>query len=350
MTTAKNNKYNQDDEVLARLYKEGAKEEPPTKLNNEIINYAATANKPEAKNSKVSSHFGGGWKVPLSMAASLVVVFALLIQLEQSPQQLEIPPIPEASRSTESKDELFKSKTSSADISTEETMADDTSSMEQEVGTLGATKNDTIQLKEKKSTTTTSKAEEAPEAISTIEHDRSLERLIPQDRLGNSYRADKNSTDANNNDASKNGTSKNDTSKNSTPILSNPAATESNLIKSPITKASKPHAAKKQIQISNDDALSSHSETFSSEAIQHKGSATDSTAQKADTIVTESDRHADIALESEQEFAPIPVEDWLLMIEQLVARKDYAEAARQLEKFKYAHPKVNVEDLDAKIP
>ena len=57
-----------------------------------------------------------------------------------------------------------------------------------------------------------------------------------------------------------------------------------------------------------------------------------------------------MAEDAEQEFAPIPVEDWLLMIEKLIARKDYAEAARQLQKFKQVHPKVNVEDLDAKIP
>ncbi len=38
------------------------------------------------------------------------------------------------------------------------------------------------------------------------------------------------------------------------------------------------------------------------------------------------------------------------MIEKLIAKKDYAEAARQLQKFKQTHPKVNVEDLDSKIP
>ena len=54
--------------------------------------------------------------------------------------------------------------------------------------------------------------------------------------------------------------------------------------------------------------------------------------------------------EEDLDFAPLPVEDWLLMIELLVAKKDYAEAARQLNKFKQAHPNVNVEDLDSKIP
>ncbi len=54
--------------------------------------------------------------------------------------------------------------------------------------------------------------------------------------------------------------------------------------------------------------------------------------------------------EEDLDFVPLPVENWLLMIELLVAKKDYAEAARQLNKFKQAHPNVNVEDLDSKIP
>ena len=62
------------------------------------------------------------------------------------------------------------------------------------------------------------------------------------------------------------------------------------------------------------------------------------------------DRDNALMADEEAGFAPMPVEYWLLMIEQLVARKDYAEAARQLEKFKQAHPKINVEDLESKIP
>ena len=71
--------------------------------------------------------------------------------------------------------------------------------------------------------------------------------------------------------------------------------------------------------------------------------------QHAQEPMTQHREDAQIA-EDESGFAPIPVEDWLLMIEKLIARKDYAEAARQLEKFKQAYPKVNVEDLEAKIP
>lgn len=81
---------------------------------------------------------------------------------------------------------------------------------------------------------------------------------------------------------------------------------------------------------------------------ESRGDNSTTSGMAADAELT--DELRDENIQTEAEFAPIPVEDWLLMIERLVARKDYAEAARQLEKFKQAHPKVNVEDLDAKIP
>ena len=86
-----------DDQVLAHLYKEGAKETAPAKLNYEIINHAAKVEKPTS----VNSHFGGGWKVPLSLAASIVVVFGLIVQIDQNPDQSTLPPIPEISAPTE---------------------------------------------------------------------------------------------------------------------------------------------------------------------------------------------------------------------------------------------------------
>ena len=87
--------------------------------------------------------------------------------------------------------------------------------------------------------------------------------------------------------------------------------------------------------------------SMSKESIYREDSQT-SSDMAADTEL--GDKEVQTEEQSESKFAPIPVEDWLLMIERLVAKKDYAEAARQLEKFKQAHPKVNVEDLDAKIP
>jgi len=72
-----------DNEVLTQLYKTGANETPPAKLNYEIIKYAADAQVNTESPIEGSSHFGGGWKVPLSMAACLVVVFGLLVQIDQ---------------------------------------------------------------------------------------------------------------------------------------------------------------------------------------------------------------------------------------------------------------------------
>ena len=92
-TNSQNN--SNDDEILGRLYKEGSKEMAPAKLNYEILQYAKNAEMPSGS----ASHFSGGWKVPLSLAASIVVVFGLFVQLDQSPQPLDLPPIPELSTS-----------------------------------------------------------------------------------------------------------------------------------------------------------------------------------------------------------------------------------------------------------
>ena len=80
------NNETQDDEVLARFYKEGAKEIPSKELDGKILAYAAE----KEKSKQGSSHFSGGWKVPLSMAASVVLVFAILIQIDQKYNPSEI--------------------------------------------------------------------------------------------------------------------------------------------------------------------------------------------------------------------------------------------------------------------
>lgn len=317
MTTANNNHPSQDDRVLEQLYKEGAKDEPPAKLNDEIINYAANASKSDAKNSQVGSHFGGGWKVPLSMAASVVVVFALLVQLEQSPQQLELPPIPEIPIPAESKDSLFKSNTSPAEKYEEESKTKGSLNIERETNELSAPSASSIDLK------------------GNQKHPSSRDRLILEDTLDNASRVD---------EYRKEDDSHPDLS--TTPSIT---TRESTSMESPAA-ASKPATIKKQMQKSDHDALTSHPKTVPNKSIQQRATAHEPAMQSMDNAGATSDITPEIAEESEQAYAPIPVEDWLLMIERLVARKDYAEAARQLEKFKDAHPKVNVEDLDAKIP
>ena len=132
MTNNSQNDSNQDDQVLAQLYKEGAKETPPAKLNYEIINYAAKTEKSVGG----SSHFSGGWKVPLSLAASVVVVFALLVQLDQSPQQLELPPIPEISAPAGSKSGKSDKGEMNNINKANEAMSDDTSSFNKDAKEL----------------------------------------------------------------------------------------------------------------------------------------------------------------------------------------------------------------------
>lgn len=255
----------QDDQVLAQLYKEGAKNTPPAKLNYEIISYATNANQNIPSHKQVSSHFDDGWKVPLSMAASVVIVFALLVQLDQSPQQLELPSTPDISISVEPKsrqpqDNVLISKPATEKLyETEESLANDISSKNAE------------------------------------------------------------------------------------------------------QKTDKSQVARQQMQESSKDVLSSVTETAPKDNIQPKNLSEKPVAQghedtlnasviSADTEIESDEAHTQKKAENEPELAPIPVEDWLLMIELLIARKDYAEADRQLVKFKQAHPKINVDDLDAKIP
>ena len=45
------------------------------------------------------SHFGAGWKVPLSLAAGVVLVFTLLVQLDRNPPPSEIVSIPVGDKS-----------------------------------------------------------------------------------------------------------------------------------------------------------------------------------------------------------------------------------------------------------
>ena len=124
----------------------------------------------------------------------------------------------------------------------------------------------------------------------------------------------------------------------------------------------KPQVMKKQMQVPAKDRLKINVPATASDGVtQERSMQKHRDNNNTSTLAADSESTEDLTAESaeelysspiqtEAEFAPIPVEDWLLMIEKLVAQKDYAEAARQLAKFKQAHPKVNVEDLDAQIP
>lgn len=324
-----------DDEVLAQLFKQGAKETPPAKLNDEILKYAANPDQSDAATSNsVGSHFGGGWKVPLSMAASVVVVFALLVQLDQNPQQLELPPVPKISTPTEHNEELLEA---------DEAFANDASSLknDKKESELSSQNSGTIITDNPVGMETQRSADEIQVAPSTINKNMGSnpeeKATISRERI----QIKQESTII-------------PSAPSTSPSTTSSKAEEGYTKPSP-EKLEKPHAAKKQMQAPAQESLNRNAvDTAPGAATQEKfsykrrdSSNTSDLAADAEDVTNEPDS---TSAPTEAEFAPIPVEDWLLMIEKLVAQKDYAEAARQLTKFKQAHPEVNVEDLDAKIP
>lgn len=75
------------DSLISDLYGAIGKEHPPSEADREIL-----AGAYEMKPAKTGSPFSGGWKIPLSLAAVLVVGLAVVLRLGVSPKQ----PLPEA--------------------------------------------------------------------------------------------------------------------------------------------------------------------------------------------------------------------------------------------------------------
>ncbi len=349
----------QDDKVLEQLYKKGAKESVPEKLNDEIIKYAAYADNSAETPSQVGSHFGGNWKVPLSMAASVVVVFALLIQLDQSPEDLELPPIPEITISTESKSVESKDQTIESQIVLEETY--------EEEATLDdiapSFKNDAKELDIDSKGTGALVIDIPVQTESPIPIKRNADKNDEQKLESSGDHAKTRQTIKKSKTSDEFRIQSNEPKPASTASTSSPSSTTPKSDEGYAPQLAKPQAAQKKVQepARGGELYDNSSETPSGSVLQQKSMSNGSIIREDSQ--TSSDLAADTELGDEEvqteeiiegqvegEFAPIPVEDWLLMIERLVAKKDYAEAARQLEKFKQAHPKVNVEDLDAKIP
>ncbi len=305
MTIDSQNNNERDDQVLAQLYKKSAKETPPAKLNSEIINYAANANKKNGNsdlgNNHVGSHFGGGWKVPLSLAASVVVVFALLVQIDQRPKQLELPPIPEVSIPSKSKS--IENDTAKEALTNEPLLKRDSKPLD--LDTQDAEEPDLDESRTKE----VIEQEAAPSNIQTqptADNKAEQKQQIYRERTDDENLLEKNTPS--------------DDTRVQHEMRSNEAGA---------AKLHKPSVAKKQQEdVQIESPQENTQESQESSEIGASSALSDTT----------------------EDFAAIPVEDWLLMIEKLIAQKDYAEAARQLQKFKQAHPKVNVEELDAKIP
>jgi len=319
----------QDDQVLAKLYKERAKDTPPAKLNSEILNYAANAKKSTSDNNSVGSHFGGGWKVPLSMAASVVVVFALLVQLDQSPRNIELPPIPGISVPAETKQQNSNDEALSSTATREE-------AQESEDALLDGEASDLLIEQDEQSSAIQSKPKAAKKNVIN-KPEQKLEQELSRERV---YQAPLEKAE---------------------PAIipsESPSASSdtSNSSEGYAPKLDKAESINKSIERQTQKpagAINRSSTVTSGDMMEEEAMRPNSVPSREDAPgASDSTADSDVELETNagSEFAPLPVEDWLLVIETLVAQKDYAEAARQLQKFKQAHPKVNVEDLESKIP
>ncbi len=320
----------QDDQVLAALYKKGAKEIPSSELDRKILDYATKENAPAHDD----SHFGGGWKVPLSLAASVLLVFAILVQLDQSPEQLEIPPIPSSDKSDlksvpmdeSTADNFSRSIGDKLDTDRDIGFEAEESSGRTETQAPSATIPSKLESRKK---------HELKETMSRPETTLEKSQQYDEYRLNNELKMQQ--APAEGPPVASPGTK---------PKVSNvpaPGITRSTKTPEHMHELSKDAARERKPSASKDGLDSANGTAVESMTPERAISVESNQTQQTQA-------REDVSFEEETDFSPIPVEDWLLMIEQLIAKRDYAEATRQLEKFKQAHPKVNVEDLDSKIP
>ncbi|MGI9227193.1 MAG: hypothetical protein ACR2PU_00220, partial [Gammaproteobacteria bacterium] len=278
------------------------------------------------------SHFSGGWKVPLSLAASVVLVFALLIQLDQSSEQLDMPPMPSIEADAES---TPGNKTSNSDFNEP---ADEIITSDHDIA---------IEAKESSAHPETQKPSSVVQ--DKLESRKKLESQGSMSRSESSLEKSRQFDDSRlNNELEKKQASKELLEQS--PSISSPSAKP---------KASIPEAESPKSNRTLDRKQDAQSEQKQSK-IQEGSRSTNGAAAEVISPESSMDLESNRTQQTQEpmkrkkedgaNFAPIPVEDWLLMIEKLIANKDYAEAARQLEKFKHAHPKVNVEDLESKLP
>lgn len=321
----------QDDQVLAQLYKKSAKETPSPELDRKILDYAAKKNTPAHGN----SHFGGGWKVPLSLAASVVLVFAILVQLDQGPEQLEIPPIPTSDKSDVKSVPMDELESDDFSRSIGDKLATDRDiGFEAGESTTGRTETQAPST-EIPSKLEPRKKRELKETISQPETTLEQSRQYDDYKLNNELELEQTPAES--------------------PPVSSPSA-KPKVSNVPAPEIARPTKTPERMQeMSKDVSRERKPSTIQDGLGGANGAAVEGMAPER-AISVESNQtqqtqaREDESIEEETDFAPMPVEDWILIIEQLLARKDYAEAARQLEKLKQAHPKVNVEDLESKIP
>jgi len=323
----------QNDQVLAKLYKKGAKQTPSSELDRKILDYAANKNKPV----RGSSHFGGGWKVPLSLAASVVLVFAILVQLDQSPEQLEIPPTPTTDKSDSMSAPMDEITTEEFKDSVGDSVGVDSDIEFETEGLSGRTETQAPSSAPQRKLESRKKLE-SQDSMSHPETSLEKSRQFDDFKLNNELEMNQESQ-------------------------ASPPSTKSKASNAPASEPTQ--QSNKQLEhmqdISKDAPNENKKSTIQESSRSNNGAAVGSMSRERGKSVEDNqnqqaqepviqNREDSFMAKEEADFAPIPVEDWLLMIEKLIARKDYAEADRQLKKFKQAHPKVNVEDLESKIP
>ena len=315
----------QDDQVLKQLYRKGAKESPSSELDQKILAYAAKKNNPN----QGSSHFGGGWKVPLSLAASVTLVFALLLQLDQNQEQLKMPPIPSIESDAEP---APGDKTRMGDFNDNLELEEITGS-DHDIA-VEAEESSNRSETQAPSKVTQDKLESRKKLDSKSESTFEKSRQFDNSRLNNELEQE---------------SAPKEIYKQSPSVSSPSTKPKASTLEAETPKPNRTLERKK-------DALGEQKQSTIQEGSRSTNGAAAGTVSPESSMDLESNQPQQTQEPvlrnrgDEAGYVPIPVEDWLLMIEKLIANKDYAEAARQLEKLKQAHPKVNVEDLESKLP
>lgn len=78
-----------EDKNVSRIYQEASRDEPPSQLDDAIL---ATARQATSKKSRAGTPFSGGWPVPVSMVAVVIVAVILVpVVMQESTQEIDKP-------------------------------------------------------------------------------------------------------------------------------------------------------------------------------------------------------------------------------------------------------------------
>ncbi len=324
-----NNDSAQNDKALSKLYKSGVKNKPPLELDRKILDYAANKNKPGFND----SHFGGGWKVPLSLAASVLLVFTILLQLDKNPDQLpkELPPLP-----TSEKADIFSTPADSDLTNDKNRSLNETSDSQPNPNDY----NDVVgfdaeeALNDRAAPTDSKSKAEARKKLQRQNQGviSQPESTLEQSAPNNDYRTRSEAEQ-------KREITPQNTPKSMQDISKEPAINSTNKAK----------------QSSIQEYENAAGENVATESIESEDAMLLESNQMQKSVPARKDGSL-IGDETETktgdttEFATLPAKDWLQSIKELIKNEDYAEASLQLEKFKQAHPEINVSNLETKIP